>query len=551
MSISDEERRSLLLQLSRRLRHRGPDWSGLWSDSDACLCHERLAIVDPNGEAQPLFGGKQSSCVLIANGEIYNHVELRARFLADASFKTASDCECIAHLFELMGVDLVKELDGDFAFLVYDSATKKYMAARDPLGVNPLYYAFQDGAFWVASELKALQDQVTEVHVFPPGHYYTPETGFVRYYSPSWVDPNSPLPSAPVDLVALRTAFEAAVEKRLMCDAPYGVLLSGGLDSSLVASVASRFAANRVEDRKLGVPNPGKAWFPTLHTFSIGTIGASDLPYARQVADFIGSKHHEFHFTVQQGLDALRDVIWHLETFDVTTIRASTPMYLLSRKIKAMGIKMVLSGEGSDELFAGYLYFSLAPSPEEIHKEVVSRVLNLHLADNLRANKSTMAFGVEARVPFLDKDVIDIAMTMDPKEKMHHHEKKDAQGRGMIEKYWLRKAFDTPDHPYLPAEVLWRQKEQFSDGCGYSWIDTLRSECESRISDADMASAAQRFPHLTPQTKEAYYYRTIFSELFNEAAGKTVMAWTPAWSKSKDPSGRAQAVHEKTIAATL
>jgi asparagine synthase (glutamine-hydrolysing) len=453
----------------------------------------------------------------------------------------------IAHLYEALfaseGGKFVEKLDGDFAFVIYDEKTKSVFAARDPLGVCTMYYGFGvNGSFWVASEMKAIKDQCAEVHTFPPGHYYTEKTGFQPYFERKWLDGVIPETfTGPVDpsYGFLKQSFEDAVKKRMMCDVPMGVLLSGGLDSSLVASVASRFAAKRVEEN---FEKP--AWFSSqLHTFSIGLEGAPDLPYAKKVADFLGTIHHEFHFTVQQGLDALRDVIWHLETFDVTTIRASTPMFLLSRKIKAMGIKMVLSGEGSDELMAGYLYFHLAPSRKEMQDEVISRVTNLHLADNLRANKSTMAFGLEARVPFLDKDFVDSCMSVDPEEKMHH----DQDGKKRMEKYALRKAFDDKEHPYLPEDILWRQKEQFSDGCGYSWIDTLKSEAEARVSDEQLSRAKFIFPHLTPQTKEAYWFRTIFAELFPEpACEKTVMAWTPAWSKSKDPSGRAQTQHDAT-----
>ncbi len=404
-------------------------------DADAVLCHEvsilnspvlrltpqkRLAIVDPSGEAQPLFN-EDRSLVLSVNGEIYNHKDLRERFCKDMKFRTHSDCEPIVHMYERMGPELVQHLDGDFAFILWDTKKKTFLAARDPLGVTTLYYGYDaNQVMWFASELKALKDDCTSFFTFPPGHYFTKESGFVRYYNPVWLNPEH-VPTKKADLALLRNSFENAVRKRMMTDVPYGVLLSGGLDSSLVASVASRFAPNRVEEG-----GKSKAWWSTLHTFAIGLEGASDLPYAKKVADFLGTVHHEFNFTVQQGLDALRDVVYHLETFDVTTIRASTPMFLLSRKIRAMGVKMVLSGEGSDELLAGYLYFHLAPNGKEMQKEIVSRVTNLHLADNLRANKSeklifegtfellielgTMAWGLEARVPFLDKDFIEVAM---------------------------------------------------------------------------------------------------------------------------------------------
>lgn len=429
-------------------------------------------------------------------------------------------------------------------FIIADRRPGKntFLAARDPLGVTTLYYGFGvNGTMWFASELKAIKDACSRFYTFPPGHFYTPEAGFVRYYSPSWMVPGA-VPTRKCDLQLLKHSLEDAVRKRMMTDVPYGVLLSGGLDSSLVASIAARLAPRRQEDG-----GKSKAWWSTLHTFSIGLKGSSDLPFARKVADFLGTVHHEFIFTIQQGLDALRDLIWHLETFDVTTIRASTPMYLLSRKIRAMGVKMVLSGEGSDEILAGYLYFHLAPNPSEMQKEIVARVLNLHLADNLRANKSTMAWGVEARVPFLDRDFLEVAMNIDPAEKMHRHAEKDAEGRPYIEKYLLRKAFDTPDQPYLPDDCLWRQKEQFSDGVGYSWIDTLKAHAEKLVTDQQLRTAADRWPHLPPTTKEAYYYREIFEQLFPQrSAEETVKIWQPTWGLSKDPSGRAQKVHEAT-----
>lgn len=518
--------RTLMLRLSALLRHRGPDWSGIHVGDNCTMCHERLAIVDPHGEAQPLYSGKS---VLSINGEIYNHRQLRAEHCQGADFATDSDCEPIVHMYGQLGSRLVSLLDGDFAFCVTD--TTSYLAARDPTGVCPLYYGVgADGSMWFASELKALKEMCPRFYVFPPGHYYTPDEGFVRYYQPVWRTPRTEWAQEPLDLGRLRESFEAAVHKRLdVVDVPFGVLLSGGLDSSLVASVAAR----RVSE------------WGQLHTFSIGLEGSTDLPRAREVADFLHTRHHEFHFTIQQGLDAIRDVIWHLETFDCTTVRASTPMYLLARKIQAMGIKMVLSGEGADEVLGGYLYFHLAPTASDMQDEMVSRVENLHLADNLRANKSTMAWGLEARVPFLDRDFLDVVMTLDPAEKLHRPDTRDAEGRPRIEKYVMRKAFD--DGTYLPDSVLWRQKEQFSDGVGYSWIDSLKAHADTQVSDAQMEMAPYRFPHLPPTTKEAYWYRTLFEELFPErSAEETVRTWVPRWSASADPSGRAQLVHVKT-----
>lgn len=476
------------------------------------------------------------------NGEIYNHKELRTKYCANKKFWTDSDCEPIAHLYEDMGAECVKLLDGDFAFALADRKKGTFLAARDPIGVNPLYYGFGvNGTMWFSSELKCLKDHCPKFYTFPPGHYYTPETGLVRYYNPNWMSPSF-VPQGEANLAMVRELFTDAVRKRMMGDVPYGVLLSGGLDSSLVASVVSRFAPGRIEE---GGKTP--AWFSTLHTFSIGLKGAPDLPWAAKVAKFLGTIHHEFHFTLQQGLDAIRDVIWHLETFDCTTIRASTPMYLLSRKIRAMGIKMVLSGEGSDEALAGYLYFHLAADDKAMQKEIVDRVNNLHLSDCLRANKSTMAWGLEARVPFLDEKFLDAVMNIDPKHKMHRHGQKDAEGKPFIEKYILRKAFDTPERPYLPDDCLWRQKEQFSDGVGYAWIDTLKARAETMVTDLELKNASHRFPHLPPTTKEAYWYRVMFEEMFPQrSAEETVSAWVPTWGQSKDPSGRAQKVHEAT-----
>lgn len=538
--------RQRALQLARLLRHRGPDWSGIHvSDSlKSALVHERLSIVDVDGGAQPLFN-EDNSIVLTVNGEIYNHQSIRDELCKEHKFKTASDCEVILHLYEQFGpLETCKRLSGDFAFVLLDEAKGTVFAARDPIGVVPLYMGKgHDGSsLWLASEMKALKEDCSEFEVFPPGTMLTAsltrdDNGglvsiqnmqMVRYYDPSWF---SDLPEPESDLDKLRCRFEDAVVKRMMCDVPYGVLLSGGLDSSLVSSIVVRHSERRIEDHE-----QSKAWWPRVHSFSIGLAGAPDLIAARVVAKFLDTVHHEFHFTVQEGLDALRDVIWHIETYDVTTIRASTPMYLLSRRIKAMGIKMILSGEGSDEVFGGYLYFHNAPSAEEFHRETVCRIKNLHKFDCLRANKSTTAWGLEVRVPFLDKDFLDVAMGINPREKQC--------SKGKIEKFLLRKAFDTKDRPYLPDSVLWRQKEQFSDGVGYGWIDSLKAHAESQISDEEFARCADVFADDTPTTKEGLLYRKLFVSMFpGPCCRETVSHWVPTWGASADPSGRAQQIH--------
>eukprot|EP00026_Physarum_polycephalum_P004358 Phypoly_transcript_04376.p1 GENE.Phypoly_transcript_04376~~Phypoly_transcript_04376.p1 ORF type:complete len:580 (+),score=132.85 Phypoly_transcript_04376:101-1741(+) len=533
--MSPEDMRRLALLASAKLRHRGPDWSGVFQHGNNILCHERLAIVGLDNGAQPLLNEKKT-LALSVNGEIYNYPALHTDLSTRHKFLTHSDCEPILYLYEEHGDDCVKYLRGDFAFVVFDIATGHYLAARDPIGVFPLYIGHHDdGSIWFASECKAIKGHCTRFEAFPPGSYYSSKTKSIqRYYTPKWWDesipraPASPSPSTPESLAQLREAFEAAVVRRMMCDVPYGVLLSGGLDSSLVASIVSRHAERRTEDQERT-----KAWWPRLHSFCIGLQGAPDLIAAKKVADFLGTVHHEFYFTVQEGIDALRDVIYHLETYDVTTIRASTPMYFLARRIKAMGVKMVLSGEGSDEIFGGYLYFHLAPNADEFHKECCRRVKNLYKFDCLRANKSTSAWGVEVRVPFLDQDFLDVAMAVNPIEKVCTKDR--------IEKWVLRKAFDTPEKPYLPDSILWRQKEQFSDGVGYSWIGGLKEHAEKQVSDEVFAKAASVFPYDTPDTKEAYYYRTLFAEIFpEEATARTVAHWTPTWGASKDPSGRSQ-----------
>jgi len=522
------------LGLTRLQRHRGPDWSGVYGTDRVVLAHERLAIVDVLHGAQPLLdaGG---SCALAVNGEIYNHKELEASLRQPYPFRTASDCEVILPLYLEREADFLEELNGIFAFVLHDGRHDRWLIARDHLGIVPLYLGRDgEGNLYAASEMKALVPACRRVWEFPPGHVQ--ESGMaapVRWYERAW---RSAVPSAAAEGAALRQALDAAVRRQLMSDVPYGVLLSGGLDSSVLAALAARHARMRVEDDERT-----EAWWPRLHSFSIGLEGAPDLAHAREVAEHIGSVHHEFHFTVQEGLDALADVIHHLETYDVTTIRAGTPMYLMARRVRSMGVKMVLSGEGADEVFGGYLYFHRAPDPAAFHEETVRKLDRLHLYDCLRANKAMAAWGVEARVPFLDKEFLDLAMGMDPAAKM--------TGPGRPEKAILREAFEE----LLPASVAWRQKEQFSDGVGYGWIDALKAHAEARVSDDEQAAAAFRFPHNPPATKEGYLYRTIFEERFPLPScaecvpgGPSVACSTPealAWDASlaavTDPSGRA------------
>ncbi len=532
--------RARALEQARKLRHRGPDWSGVYSDERAVLAHERLAIVDPISGKQPLKS-PDGHLVLAVNGEIYNHREIRKSFAGRYDFLTGSDCEVILPLYAEKGVNFLEDLNGIFAFALYDGKTGDYMIARDHMGIIPLYQGWDaEGHHYVASELKALEGVCKKIEIFPPGHYYHSAEGELkRWYRRDWMSYEA-VKDNPSDIEALRRALEEAVHRQLMSDVPYGVLLSGGLDSSIISAVAKKFAARRVESRDLR-----EAWWPQLHSFSVGLQGSPDLKYAREVAEHIGTVHHEIHFTIQEGIDAVRDVIYHLETYDVTTIRASTPMYLMARYIKSMGIKMVLSGEGSDEIFGGYLYFHKAPNAEEFHKETVRKLDKLHLYDCNRANKALAAFGVEGRVPFLDKEFMDVAMRLNPRDKM--------AGKGRMEKWILRKAFED----YLPAGVAWRQKEQFSDGVGYSWIDTLKEIAESAVSDLQMERRAFRFPLNPPLNKEEYYYRSIFEEHFpSEAAAATVpsvpsvacstpvaLAWDAAFKDLNDPSGRAVDVH--------
>lgn len=512
---------ALVKELSKRMSHRGPDESDIHiTEKGHYLSHERLSIVDLHTGKQPIQG--TSSAWMVHNGEIYNHKILRETTLKHHTFRTTSDSEVIVHLYEEYGYDFVNMLDGVFAFVVIDG--DDYIAGRDPIGVKPLYYGIDaKGNTYFSSEMKAIADQCKTFAAFPPGHYYTPKTGFVRYYEPEWFKDGTAVDE--LDLVKLRESLIDATKKRLMADVPLGVLLSGGLDSSLTSSIAKRLLAETGQK---------------LHSFSIGLdADAPDLKAARKVADFLKTEHHEIHFSVEQGIEIIDKLIWHLETYDVTSIRASTPMYFMSKFITDMGVKVVLSGEGADEIFGGYLYFRNAPSSDEFQKETVRRVQRLSTADCLRADKSTMAHGLEARVPFLDKAFLDVAMKIRP-------EFKEPKTYDNVEKYILRKAFDTPEDPFLPDEVLWRQKEQFSDGVGYNWIDQLIAYCESQVSDEAFATAKEKYPFNTPMTKEGFFYREIFHKHFpQESAAQTVKRWIPKWQDNIDPSGRANAAHVK------
>jgi asparagine synthase (glutamine-hydrolysing) len=550
------ELRKSAIAHARKLRHRGPDWSGVFSDNRAVICHERLAIVDLTHGAQPLVD-QGTGRVLAVNGEIYNHKKLRAELLKKPhKFQTESDCEPLLYLYDELGPDFVKSLNGIFAFVIYDPRDGDFFIARDHIGINPLYWGRDgEGNLFVSSEMKALYDICPKLEVFPPGHYYKASEGkLVKWYRPSWAA-DSFVPKGGADLDALRQSLEDAVRRQLMSDVPYGLLISGGVDSSIIAAIAAKHAEKRVE-----TDERDRAWWPRMHSFSVGLPGAPDTKYAKKVADHIGSQHHEIEFTVQEALDAIPDVIYHLETFDVTTIRAGTPMYLMARKIKAMGIKMILSGEGADEIFGGYLYFHKAPNPTEFHEELVRKLSMLHLYDCLRANKAMSAWGVEARVPFLDPEFLDVAMGIDPAHKMIRKAAPGATASGPrlaqgMEKYILRKAFDG----WIPDEILWRQKEQFSDGVGYSWIDSIKAFAELEISDSVMANARYRFPNKTPPTKEAYWFRAIFEEHFRNPSAAdlvpdgpsiacstpTAVRWDSAWAAMADPSGRAvSGVHE-------
>ena len=537
------ELRQKALRMSQKIRHRGPDWSGIYTGGSAILCHERLSIVDPESGKQPLFSSDKKQ-VLAVNGEIYNHQDIRRRYAGKYQFQTGSDCEVILALYRDKGIDFLEDLSGIFAFALYDAERNEFLIARDPIGVIPLYIGYDDdGKVYVASELKALEGQCDRYEPFLPGHYYwSREPGMKRYYKRDWFSYDAVKDNA-ASVTDIHEALEAAVKRQLMSDVPYGVLLSGGLDSSVISAIAEKFSERRIED-----DDKERAWWPRLHSFAVGLKGAPDLAKAKLVADYIGTVHHEINYTIQEGLDAIRDVIYFIETYDVTTVRASTPMYLLARVIKSMGIKMVLSGEGADEIFGGYLYFHKAPSPKAFHEETVRKLSKLYMYDCLRANKSLSAWGVEGRVPFLDKEFLDVAMRTNPEAKM-------CPGK-TIEKRIVREAFAN----MLPDEVAWRQKEQFSDGVGYSWIDTLKKITSDQVSDEQMAHAAERFPINPPRNKEEYYYRSIFAEHFpSDSAARSVpsvpsvacstaeaLAWDEAFKNMNDPSGRAVAgVHEE------
>ncbi|RNI31744.1 asparagine synthase B [Rufibacter latericius] len=535
---SSETLRPQLLEMAKCIRHRGPDWSGIYSNENAILAHERLAIVDPTSGKQPLFS-EDGNLVLAANGEIYNHLELRNRLTIDYNFQTKSDCEVILALYKEKGNQFLDDLNGIFGFALYDAENDAYLIARDHMGIIPLYIGWDaNGTFYVASELKALEGKCARIELFPPGHYLSSqEDGFQKWYDRDWKEYKN-VAQNETDIQALREALEAAVHRQLMSDVPYGVLLSGGLDSSITSAIAKKYAERRIESN-----DQEAAWWPQLHSFAIGLEGSPDLAAARIVADHLGTVHHEIKFTIQEGIDAIKDVIYHLETYDVTTVRASTPMYLMARAIKSMGIKMVLSGEGSDEIFGGYLYFHKAPNAKEFHEETVRKLDKLHMYDCLRANKSLCAWGIEGRVPFLDKEFMDVAMRINPQDKMINGER--------MEKWVLRKAFED----YLPASVAWRQKEQFSDGVGYNWIDTLKEMVNHKVSDEQLANASVHFPIQPPASKEEFYYRSIFSKHFpSDAAALSVpsvpsvacstpiaLEWDASFKNMNDPSGRAVA----------
>ncbi|SHF38343.1 asparagine synthase (glutamine-hydrolysing) [Bacteroides luti] len=544
IQTQSEKLRAKALKMAQKIRHRGPDWSGIYCGGSAILAHERLSIVDPQSGGQPLYSS-DGKVVLAVNGEIYNHRDIRKEFEGEYQFQTGSDCEVILALYRKKGINFLEDLSGIFAFALYDSEKDEYLIARDPIGVIPLYIGHdKDGKLYIASELKALEGFCDSYEPFLPGHYYYSKEGEMkRWYTRDWMEydavKNNNAYSSDV-----HDSLEDAVQRQLMSDVPYGVLLSGGLDSSVISAVAKKYAAKRVE-----TDGKSEAWWPQLHSFAVGLKNAPDLIKAREVADHIGTIHHEINYTVQEGLDAIRDVIYFIETYDVTTVRASTPMYLLARVIKSMGIKMVLSGEGADEIFGGYLYFHKAPNAKAFHEETVRKISKLHLYDCLRANKSLSAWGVEGRVPFLDKEFLDVAMRLNPEAKM-------APGK-TIEKKILREAFAD----MLPASVAWRQKEQFSDGVGYNWIDSLKALTSERVSDEEMAHASERFPINPPMNKEEYYYRSIFEEHFpSESAAKCVpsvpsvacstaeaLAWDESFKNMNDPSGRAvKGVHDES-----
>ncbi|MFV0468690.1 MAG: asparagine synthase B [Dysgonomonas sp.] len=528
--------RPQILKMAKKIRHRGPDWSGIYCGDKSILAHERLSIVDIESGNQPQYS-KDKNLVLAVNGEIYNHKEIRSRYEGVYDFQSHSDCEVILALYKDKGYNLFEDLNGIYAFALYDKENNSFLVGRDHMGIIPLYMGYDNhGQMYVASELKALEGICPNIKEFPAGHYFYSKDGEIKqWYKRDWMEYDNVKDNVS-DIDKLRDGLEESVRRQLMSDVPYGVLLSGGLDSSIISAVAKKYAAKRVED-----DNQSEAWWPQLHSFAVGLKDSPDLVAAKKVAEYIGTIHHEIHFTIEEALDSLSDVIYHIETYDVTTVRASTPMYLLARFIKSMGVKMVLSGEGADELFGGYLYFHKAPDAKAFHEETVRKLDKLHLYDCLRANKSLAAWGVEGRVPFLDKEFMDIAMRLNPKDKMC--------GNGKIEKHILRKAFEE----YLPESVVWRQKEQFSDGVGYNWIDTLRETAEKKISDRQMEQAAERFPINPPMSKEEYWYRTIFEEHFPSASAAqcvpsvpsvacstaVALEWDESFKNRIDPSGRA------------
>ena len=541
---SNEKMRTQAINMAKKVRHRGPDWSGIYCGEHTILAHERLAIVDPQSGGQPLYT-EDGKIVLAVNGEIYNHDDIRVKYDGKYPFLTKSDCEVILALYRDKGPNFIEELNGIFGFALYDIEKDIFLVARDHMGIIPLYHGWDEfGQYYVASELKALEGVCNKIEVFPPGHYYySPDGEPKKWYTRDWMDFEN-VKNNETDIALLRKGLEDAVHRQLMSDVPYGVLLSGGLDSSIISAVAKKYAAKRVESQ-----DKSEAWYPQLHSFAVGLKDAPDLIAARKVADHIGSIHHEIHFTIQEGLDAIRDVVYHLETYDITTIRASTPMFLMARVIKSMGIKMVLSGEGSDEIFGGYLYFHKAPNARALHEETVRKLDKLHLYDNLRANKSLAAWGVEGRVPFLDKEFMDIAMRINPEDKLPRN--------GRIEKWVLRKAFED----MLPESIAWRQKEQFSDGVGYNWIDTLKDLVQKSVTDEQLATAAFKFPDQTPSSKEEYYYRSIFESHFPSrsaalcvpsvpsvaCSSPVALEWDAAFKNMNDPSGRAvKDVHTMT-----
>jgi len=548
---SSELLRPQVLSMSKKLRHRGPDWSGIFTNDNAIMSHERLAIVDPTSGKQPLVS-ESGDLVLAANGEIYNHMELREQLKGSYNFQTKSDCEVLLALYKEKGTSFLDDLNGIFGFALYDVENDSYLIARDHMGIIPLYMGWdQNGTFYVASELKALEGICTKIELFPPGHYLDSNDGEPkRWYARDWMDFEN-VKDNETNIQDLKQALDAAVHRQLMSDVPYGVLLSGGLDSSITSALAKKYADKRIESN-----DQESAWYPRLHSFAVGLEGSPDLEAAQKVADHLGTVHHEIHFSIQEGLDAISDVIYHVETYDVTTIRASTPMFLLARAIKAMGIKMVLSGEGADEIFGGYLYFHKAPTAKDLHEETVRKLDQLHMYDCLRANKSLASWGIEGRVPFLDKEFMDVAMRLNSKDKMIISGQDSDMSKQAMEKWLLREAFGDQ----LPESVAWRQKEQFSDGVGYSWIDTLKEMVNEKVSDEKFTNAHYKFPLQPPTSKEEFYYRSIFTEHFpSDTAALTVpsvpsvacssqvaLEWDESFKNMNDPSGRAvKNVHDE------